>query len=201
MRALSSPTTPRSGCTSPSMSGATPLCGRSSMRYSLSGSEYSIWSLKRKRSSCDSGSSNTSRCSYGFCVAMTRNGSGRRCALPSTVTWRSCIASSRAAWVRGGAPEQGLGAAGRALEQHVPVRESGHEQQLDCPILADDDLRDLLLRSLAQVDQILVRRLDQQCHSVRPPRDCSLRFAQPRLAARGLPGPPAQFSRSHFGGA
>ena len=48
------------------------------------------------------GKRKTSPCSYGFWVAITRNGSGSLCALPSTVTWRSCIASSSAACDRGG---------------------------------------------------------------------------------------------------
>ena len=38
----------------------------------------------------------------GFCVASTKNGSGSLCVVPPTVTWRSCMASSRAAWVLGG---------------------------------------------------------------------------------------------------
>src|SRR6266508_2379560 len=39
--------------------------------------------------------------SMGFCVASTRNGRGRSRVTPSAVTCCSCIASSRAAWVRG----------------------------------------------------------------------------------------------------
>ena len=41
--------------------------------------------------------------SIGFWVAMTRNGGSSRCVSPSIVTWRSCIASSSAACVFGGA--------------------------------------------------------------------------------------------------
>ena len=39
--------------------------------------------------------------SIGFWVASTKNGSGRRWVFPSTVTERSCIASSSADWVLG----------------------------------------------------------------------------------------------------
>ena len=56
----------------------------------------------------------------------------------------------RAEHVRDGAPEQRLRAPGRPLEEDVPVRERRDEQQLDRALLADDDLRDLGLRALAQ---------------------------------------------------
>ena len=49
-----------------------------------------------KRSSCASGSGNVPSYSIGFWVAMTRNGSGSWWVTPSTVTWRSSIASSSA---------------------------------------------------------------------------------------------------------
>ena len=39
--------------------------------------------------------------SNGFCVAMTRNGWSSLKVRPSTLTWASFIASSRADWVRG----------------------------------------------------------------------------------------------------
>ena len=57
----------------------------------------------RKRSSWASGSAYVPSCSIGFCVATTRNGRGRRYVVPSTVTWRSCMASSSAACVLAGA--------------------------------------------------------------------------------------------------
>src|SRR6185437_15138035 len=57
----------------------------------------------RKRSSCASGNGYVPSCSIGFCVASTKNGSGRRIVWPLAVTLCSCIASSSAAWVRGGA--------------------------------------------------------------------------------------------------
>ena len=41
--------------------------------------------------------------SIGFCVARTRNGGSSACVVPSIETCRSCIASSSAAWVFGGA--------------------------------------------------------------------------------------------------
>ena len=54
-----------------------------------------------KRSSCASGSGYVPSYSIGFCVAMTMNGGSSGYVAPSTVTWRSCIASSSAAWVFG----------------------------------------------------------------------------------------------------
>ena len=41
-------------------------------------------------------------CSIGFCVAITKNGSGRCIVSWPTVTSRSCIACKSAAWVLGG---------------------------------------------------------------------------------------------------
>ncbi len=55
----------------------------------------------RKRSSCASGSANVPSSSTGFWVASTRKGAGSGRVWPSALTWRSCIASSRADWVRG----------------------------------------------------------------------------------------------------
>ena len=55
----------------------------------------------RKRSSCASGSGKVPSYSMGFCVASTMNGPGRRCVVPSTVTWRSSMASSSADCVFG----------------------------------------------------------------------------------------------------
>ena len=76
----------------------------------------------------------------------------------------------RAEHVRGRAGEQRLRAAGRPLEQHVPARQRGDEQELDRAVLSDHDLRDLDLRPFAQVDEAVVRRLHQQCHCLFPPR-------------------------------
>ena len=56
---------------------------------------------RRNRSSCDSGSGNVPAKSCGFCVAMTKNGSGSGMVCPSSETWPSFIASSSADWVRG----------------------------------------------------------------------------------------------------
>lgn len=53
------------------------------------------------RSSCASGSGNVPSSSTGFCVASTRNGSANERVSPSTVTWRSSMASRRADWLRG----------------------------------------------------------------------------------------------------
>ena len=55
----------------------------------------------RKRSSWACGSANVPSNSTEFCVASTMNGSGSGRVVPSTVTWRSCIASSMADCVRG----------------------------------------------------------------------------------------------------
>ena len=56
----------------------------------------------RKRSSWLSGRGYVPSCSIGFWVAMTMNGGGERVAcVPSTVTWRSSIASSSADCVLG----------------------------------------------------------------------------------------------------
>ena len=201
------------------MSGAIPLWGRLSIASSYSGSAYSRLILKRKRSSWDSGSSKTPECSYGFCVAMTRKGSGklvhlavdrdlallhrleegglraRRRAVDlvgeedvrehgagqedvlagldhvhavelggSRVRGELDALERRAEHVRDGASEQRLRASGRPLEEHVPVRERGDEQQLDRPILPDDDLRDLGLRPLAQTREVVVPLLHHQRH-------------------------------------
>src|SRR3954470_10355414 len=55
-----------------------------------------------KRSSCASGRGYVPSISMGFCVASTKNGSGNAWRTPAAVTWCSCMASSRAAWVFGG---------------------------------------------------------------------------------------------------
>ena len=54
-----------------------------------------------KRSICASGSGKVPSSSIGFWVATTRKGAGSACVSPSIVTFASCIASSRADWVRG----------------------------------------------------------------------------------------------------
>ena len=53
------------------------------------------------RSSWLSGRTYVPSNSYGFWVASTMNGGSSGYVLPSTETWRSLIASSRALWVRG----------------------------------------------------------------------------------------------------
>ncbi len=58
--------------------------------------------LNKNRSSWASGRGYVPSCSIGFWVASTKNGSGRAWRRPPAVTWRSCIASSKAAWVLGG---------------------------------------------------------------------------------------------------
>ena len=49
-----------------------------------------------KRSTCASGSGYVPSDSIGFCVAITRNGSGTTCVSWPIVTWCSCITSSSA---------------------------------------------------------------------------------------------------------
>src|SRR5215204_1998204 len=56
-----------------------------------------------KRSTCASGSGYVPSVSIGFCVAMTRKGSGTLCVSPAIVTWRSCITSSSALCTLAGA--------------------------------------------------------------------------------------------------
>ena len=48
-----------------------------------------------KRSTCASGSGYVPSYSTGFWVAKTRNGRASSCEVASTVTWRSCMHSSR----------------------------------------------------------------------------------------------------------
>src|SRR5215208_895118 len=48
-----------------------------------------------KRSTCASGSGYVPSYSTGFCVANTMNGLASSCECTSTVTWRSCMHSSR----------------------------------------------------------------------------------------------------------
>ncbi len=55
----------------------------------------------RKRSSCDSGKAKVPPELTGFCVAITKKGSGKGRVAPSMVTWPSSIASSRALWLFG----------------------------------------------------------------------------------------------------
>ena len=55
----------------------------------------------KNRSSWASGSGKVPSYSIGFCVAITRKGSGSWYVVPSTVTWCSSIASRRADWVFG----------------------------------------------------------------------------------------------------
>ena len=47
------------------------------------------------RSTCASGSGYVPSYSTGFCVAKTMNGLASSCECTSTVTWRSCMHSSR----------------------------------------------------------------------------------------------------------
>ncbi len=54
-----------------------------------------------KRSSCASGSAKVPSYSIGFCVAMTRNGSGILCETPSIVDCRSSMDSRSALCVLG----------------------------------------------------------------------------------------------------
>ena len=78
------------------------------------------------RSSWASGSGYVPSYSMGFAVASTWNGAGRLNVWPSTVTWRSCIASSSAAWVLGGvrlisSPMSTLVKTGPSWNSNVPL--------------------------------------------------------------------------------
>ena len=70
----------------------------------------------------------------------------------------------RAEHVCDGTGKKGLRASGRAFEEDVAVRDGGDEKQLDGTVLADDDLRHLRLRPLAQVGEIVVLLLHHQRH-------------------------------------
>ena len=70
----------------------------------------------------------------------------------------------RAEHVCDGTGKKGLRASGRALEEDVTVRDCGDEKQLDGTVLADDDLRHLRLRPLAQAGEIVVLLLHHQRH-------------------------------------
>src|SRR5688500_1434813 len=92
-----------------------------------------------KRSICASGNGYVPSDSIGFCVAMTRNGSGRRCVSRPIVTCRSCIASSSADCTFAGArlissartrfantgPRLAENDPSRGLNTSVPVRSAG----------------------------------------------------------------------------
>ena len=71
----------------------------------------------------------------GFCVASTRNGGSSTCVVPSIDTWRSCIASSSAACVFGGA--RLISSARRRFEKTGPGRNSNSSPrwfQIDEPV-------------------------------------------------------------------
>ena len=70
---------------------------------------------------------------------------------------------------------------GRAFEEDVPVRDGGDEQQLDGAVLADDDLRHLGLRPLAQIGEVVVLLLHHQRHGVSFRLACRLLLARPAL--------------------
>ena len=72
----------------------------------------------------------------------------------------------RAEHVCDGTGKKGLRASGRALEEDVTVRDGGDEKQFDGTVLADDDLRHLRLRPLAQAGEIVVLLLHHQRHCV-----------------------------------
>ena len=86
------------GCSSRSWSAA-PWPSRISISAVRPG--YPSEMRSRKRSSWLSGSRYVPSCSTGFCVAMTMNGGGSTCVTPSTLIWRSSIASSSADCVLG----------------------------------------------------------------------------------------------------
>ncbi len=66
--------------------------------------------------------------------------------------------------MRDRAAEQRLRDAGRALEQDVAAREGGDDDELDRAVLAEHDLRDLLLRLRADLREAPVPHLPDQRH-------------------------------------
>ena len=83
--------------------GSNPRSKRRSISASALGDGTWTSSLRKKRSSCASGSGYVPSYSIGFWVATTRKRPPRGIRWPSLVTWRSSIASRRAAWVLAGA--------------------------------------------------------------------------------------------------
>ena len=87
------------------------------------------------------GSGNVPSCSIMFSVAITRNGSGRACVTPSTVTWCSAIASRRADCALGSARltsstrstlrEHRAGLELELARARVPDREAGDVGRLE----------------------------------------------------------------------
>ena len=92
-----------------------------------------------KRSTCASGNGYVPSVSIGFCVAMTRKGSGTLCVSPAIVTCRSCITSSSALCTLAGArlissarsrcvntgPSEVENSPVRGLKIRVPTRSAG----------------------------------------------------------------------------
>src|SRR5262252_8199419 len=73
------------------------------------------------RSTCASGSGYVPSYSTGFWVANTRNGRASSCEVASTVTWRSCMHSSRPDWVFGDQHDVGEDRAGAELEARLAL--------------------------------------------------------------------------------
>ena len=91
-----------------------------------------------KRSSCASGSGYVPSYSIGFCVASTTNGDASGRVSPSVVTCRSCIASSSAAWVFGGA--RLISSARRRLVKIGPGMNSNSARRwskIDAPVTSE----------------------------------------------------------------
>src|ERR1700677_4583676 len=91
---------------------------------------------RRKRSSWDSGSGNVPAKSCGFCVAMTKNGSGRGMVWPSSETCPSFMPSRSADCVGDRAGERRLADAGYVLDEQMAAGEERDERELDGVLLA-----------------------------------------------------------------
>jgi len=77
--------------------------------------------------------------SIGFWVATTRNGSGSRWASPSTDTWPSCMASSKADCVLGGV--RLTSSASRTLVNTGPGRKaSSPPRNVTVPVMSDGSM-------------------------------------------------------------
>ena len=99
-----------------------------------------------KRSICASGSGYVPSDSIGFCVAITRKGSGTGCVSWPIVTWRSCITSSSADCTFAGA--RLISSASRKLQKTGPSSVSNVPSPRAVDARADEVGRDEVGREL-----------------------------------------------------
>ncbi len=82
--------------------------------------------------------------SCGFCVAMTKNGSGKGMVWPSSETWPSFIASSSADWVRG------TRAVDFVREKDVREDRPLAQDELAAALIVDADAKDIAGQEVAR---------------------------------------------------